>query len=249
MANDRAERLFRDDFRQDDVVFSIRHRGARGSQTRSVGGVGVAGTSEVLALAFGVVSNGDRGIGHVVGFEVVSQVQFGGGTRLDADGRAIEFLGRGHAQLFLHHEALAVIVVHSHEIERQFAIAREGPGRVADQKVHFARSQRGETGFARGRHVFHFAGIAQNCGSNSLAERDVKALIGAICIRRAEAGQTGVRPADQFATCLDGLERRLRGSRASNHRGGRDDAEEYGFLHSYLFLSVPSHAGTAVFGP
>ena len=196
----------------------IGHRGTGGCKARRIGGKGIAGPGFILALRFGIVGNRHRGIGDVVRLEKVGQVQFGGGAGLDADGGTIQFLGRRHAQLFLHHEALTVVIVDGDEIELQVVVARKGPGRIADQQVNLARRQRGKPGFAGGRHIFHLGLVAQNGGSQRLAQIDVKALIVAFGIGRAETGQTGVRPADQFATGLDVIQRASR--RHARHQPG-----------------------------
>ena len=237
MAHDRAERFLGDDLRQDDVVFGIRQGGAAGGQTRSVGGVGVAGTGQILALRFRVVLHGDGGIADVVELEEVGQVQFGGGAGLDADGCAVQFLGRRNTEVLLHHEALTVVVVHRNEIELKVVIAREGPGRVADQHVNFARSQRGEAGLRGQRDELDLVLVAQNGSSDGLAKRSVKALIHAIGLGGGKAGQTGVRAADQLATRLHIVQSAGK-SGACKHGGGSESAEEHGFFHSYLFLWV-----------
>ena len=68
------------------------------------------------------------------------------------------------------------------------------------------------------------------------AQVDVEAGPVAAGIRIAEAGQAGVRPAQKLAARLDVVKRT--GQRHSrDQRRGRERAEEYGFFHSYLFLS------------
>ena len=215
----------------------ISHGRTAGSKTRSVRGESVASAGFVLALGFAVVGHGDRGIADAVVLEEVSQVQFGRGAGLDADGCAVQFLGRGNAEVFLHHEALTVIVVDGDEIELEVVVAAEGPGRVADQKVDFARSQRGEAGFARGRDELDLGRVTQNSGGNGTAQIDVKAGPVVVVIRSTKAGQTGVGTAKQLAARLDVVKRSGR-CHASNHGRGHKRAVECGFFHSYLFLSV-----------
>jgi hypothetical protein len=147
--------------------FSGSVKAARVGQTRDVGGVGVAGAGQILLLALGVRFDRDGGIGDVVDLEEVGQVQLGRGAGLDADRRAVQFLGRGHAQLLLHHEALAVVVVHADEIELEVGVAREGPGRVAGQHVDFARSQRGKAGLAGGRHELDLGGSPRTAAATA----------------------------------------------------------------------------------
>ena len=98
VANKRAQRLFRDDFGQKDVVTRIFECGTCCGQTRSVGGVNVTGTRQVLLLCFCVGFDRNRLVADVVGAEEVRKVQLGCGTGLDADGCAVQFLGRAYAQ-------------------------------------------------------------------------------------------------------------------------------------------------------
>ncbi|MPL95813.1 hypothetical protein SDC9_41985 [bioreactor metagenome] len=245
MAHGRPERFLRDDFRQDDVVFRIGIGGAGGGQARGVGGIGVAGAGQILLFAFGVRINRDRLIGHVVRLEIVGEVHLGGGAGLDADRGAVELLGGGDAAVLAHHEALAVVVVHAGEIHLQIGIAREGPGAVAGKQVDLARGQRGEAGLAGGRHVFDLRRVAQDRGRDGLADRDVEARPVAVGIGSGEAHEAGVHAAVQHAAGLDVLERGRR-SDARGQTGRHQRAEEYRFLHVYLFLSFRQRTAAKV---
>ncbi len=79
-------------------------------------------------------------------------------------------------------------------------------------------------------------GVAENRGGHGLADGDVEALPVAVRIRRGETDQAGVHAADQFAAGLDVVKRRGR-REAGQQSGRRQRAEEYGFFHTYLFLS------------
>ena len=60
--------------------------------------------------------------------EVVGEVELGGGAGLDADRRAVQLGGRGHAEVGADHEGLTVVVVDALEVEAEVGIARrKGP--------------------------------------------------------------------------------------------------------------------------
>ena len=237
MAHHRTQRLFRDDLGQNDVVSGGRQGGAGGREARGVGGVGVARTSQELTFRIGVVGHVDRRVLDVVGLEEVGQVQLGRGAGLDADRRAVEFLGRRNAEVFLHHEALTVIVVHRDEIEFQIGVARKGPGRVPHQQINLARGQRGEAGFTGGGDVLDLALVAEDRSRDGLAQVNVEALVIAVRIRRAKARQTGVGPAVQHAARLDVVQRRGTRSAGKQRRRGQR-AKQYRFFHGYLILLI-----------
>ena len=235
MAHGRPKRLFRDDLGQDHIVLRVAETGAAGRQTRSVSSIGVAGAGFELAQGLGVIGDVDGRIADLAGLEEVRQVQFGRGARLDADGCTIQLLGRGNAQILLHHEALAVIVVHGDEIELEVGIARIGPGGVAGQQIDFARLQRRKAGLAGQGNELHLGRIAQDRSGDGAAQIDIKAGPVARRVRGAKTRQAGVRAAQQLATGLHIFQRAGR-SHARNQRCGGDGAEEYGFFHTYLFL-------------
>jgi hypothetical protein len=76
---------------------------------------------------------------HVVGPEVVGEVELGGGAGLDADLGPVELERTLHAEIGRHHEALAVIEGDPGEDEAQGRVAGQGPGGVARQDVDLAR--------------------------------------------------------------------------------------------------------------
>lgn len=101
LAHHRAQRFLGDGFRQYHVLGRRGQLGALGEQLRLVRGQHVA-TARLQRLgAFVRGVEGDRGVLQAIGAEVVRYVQLGGGTGLDADSRAIEFLGAGYTQLFV----------------------------------------------------------------------------------------------------------------------------------------------------
>jgi hypothetical protein len=98
VANERAERLLGDDLGQNDVCRRILEGRTRRREAGGVRGVDVAGTGKVLLLRLGVGLDRNGLVAHAVRREEVREVQFGRGAGLDADGRAVEFHGRGHAE-------------------------------------------------------------------------------------------------------------------------------------------------------
>ena len=98
MTDKRAERLFGDDFRQNNVVARIFERCTCSGQTGRVRGVNVARTGEVLLLRFGVGFDRNRLVADVVRAEEVRQVQLGGRAGLDANRCAVQFGSAGNTQ-------------------------------------------------------------------------------------------------------------------------------------------------------
>src|SRR5690606_23214259 len=174
LANGQTVRHLGDDFRKYHVVVRVGQLDALRVQLRLVGGQHVAttGFDRLGALVGGIV--GDGGVLHAIGTEVVGEVQFGGGTGLDADGGAVQFLGAGNPQLLVHQEALTVVVGHAGEVQAQCRIARAGPGGVARQDVDFAGLQRGEALLGGQRAVLALAGVTEDRGCNSAADVDVQ---------------------------------------------------------------------------
>ncbi len=204
--------------------------GAGGGEAGRVGGVHVAGVGHVLLLGLGVGLDRHRLIGHVVHAEEVREVELGGGAGLDADRGAVQFLGRGHAQVLADHEALAVIVVHADEFELEVRVARVGPGRVARQDVDLARGQRGEAGLAGGRGELGGPGIAEDRGGDGTAHGHVEALPFAGGVGEREAHETRGHAALHEALGFDVVER-SGGSRACHEGGGGGRAEKNVAFH------------------
>jgi hypothetical protein len=138
--------------------------------------------------------------GHLVGAEVVGEVELGGGAGGHADGGAAQLLGALHAELLRHQEALAVVVVDAGEIETERGVARQRVGRVAHHDVDFARLHGGEALLRGERLVFHLVGIAEDRRRHRAADVDRQALPLALAVgqheaRGAEADAAGHRAA------------------------------------------------------
>ena len=225
------------------MIARVFERGARGGEARGVGGVDVTATFEIERLGFGVGFDRNRLVADVVLAEEVRQVQLGRGAGLDADGRAIEFLGRADPHVLGNHEALTVIVVHADEFELQVDIAREGPGGVAGQQIDLARGQRGKPRLAGGGDEFDGRRIVQHGGGDGAADADVKTVPVAVGVGGGKAHQARRHATVERAACLDVIQRSCGGC-ASSKTGDRQRAKEYGFFHDYLFLffEPPCHS-------
>ena len=185
-----------------NLGFLVAHRG----QTRGVGGVGLAATREIGAGGGFDLLEHDRLDAQVVGARVVGQVLLGGGTRLHADGSALELLGALDLALDRHHEALAVVVGDAGEVQAERGIARQRPGGVARQHVDLARLQRGEALLRVQRHELDLGAVTQHGGGNGAADVDVQTGPVALAVGCRETGQTRVDAANQLAARLDRIQ-------------------------------------------
>ncbi len=143
LAHRRAERLLGDDLRQHDVVVRRGQRQADRIEAGLVGGVDVAAAGVVGGVDLLELLEDDRIVLHLVGLEVVGEVELGRGAALHADRGAGELQRGVHAGQLLgvDHEALAVIVGDAGEVQAERGVAVQRPGRVARQNVDFARLQ------------------------------------------------------------------------------------------------------------
>ena len=174
VADGRAKRLLGDDLRQNDVIVRVRGAQARGIEAGGIGreGIAAAGLIGLVGLVRG--REGHRLVLHVVGPEVVGEVELGRGALLGADRLAVQLLGRGDAELLADHEALAVEVVDGREVEAELRVARHGRGRVAGQHVHLARLERGEAVLGGERNEAHLGRVVEDGGRDGAAEIDVE---------------------------------------------------------------------------
>ena len=241
----RAQRLLGDDLRQDDVVVRVRRVGRAGRvEARGVGREDVAAAGEEGGAHFLDLLDDDRLEGHLVGAEVVGEVELGGGAGLHADRGAVQLLGALHAELLVHHEALAVIVVDAGEVEAERGVARQRPGRGAGQQVDLARLQRGEALLGGGRHVLDLVGIAEDRGGDGAAGVDVEARPLALAVGGGEACDAGADAADQRLPRALMASRSLpaiRRTRSADQRG-RDDAGGHVLLEHFVLPFVVASA-------
>ena len=244
MAHDRAQRLLGDDLRQDDVVVRVGRVGGAGRvETRGVGRVDVAAAAEERRTDFLDLLDHDRLEAHLVGAEIVGEVELGRGAGAHADRGAVQLLGALHAELLVHHEALAVVVVDAGEVEAERGVARQRPGRGAGEQVDLARLQGGEALLRRGRHVLDLVGVAEDGGGDGAAGVDVEPRPLALAVGEREARNAGGDAADEIAARLDGIEilAGIRRSRGADQRG-RDDAGGHVLLEHFVLPFVVASA-------
>ena len=197
--------------RIDEVVEGARRRhvgGARRGQARGVGRVDVAAAGEEGGTDLVDLLDDHRLERHLVGAEVIGEVELGGRAGSHADRGAAQLLGALHAELLRHQEALAVVVVDAGEIEAERGVARQRPGRVADQHVDLARLHGGEALLGGERRVLHLVRVAEDRRGDGAADVDREAFPFALAVRHHVAGRPGAGAADQRAARLDGIEHR-----------------------------------------
>ena len=129
---------------------------------------------------------------HVVGAEIVGEVELGGGLGLDADLAAVERQRRFDLARARHHEALAVVVRHAGEVQVVLGLARHRPGRVARQHVDLALAELLEPLLGVERDELHLLRIVEDRSRDGAAEIDVEARPVALVVLGGEARQPGV---------------------------------------------------------
>src|SRR6266404_3695852 len=218
-----SQRLLGDDLGQDQVLVGFRRaRGAQRDEARVVGGERVAAPREVGAQHFLQLLDHHRLELHVVGAEIVGEVELGRRPGLQADGGAVQLLHALDVRLFRHHEALAVIVVDADEVEPEAGVPRQGPGGVAREEVDLARLQRGEALLRGERRIAHLARIAEYRRGDRAAQVDVDAAPHALGIGLREPGNARAYAALQVALRANGIERGLRQNRGGNETQQQD---------------------------
>ena len=224
LADGRSERLLGDDFRQDDMIVRLGQRQSDGIQARLVGGVDVALAGVISLVHLVLLFEDGQLVFHLVGLEVVGQVEFGGGAALHADSGARQFQRRFHAKLLAGHESLAVIIVDGAEVEAELRVAADRPGGVARQKIDFARLKRRKAILGRKRRIFHLGRIAENGSGDGFAVIDVEAGPVAAAVLRGKTEQAGaVDAALNESLGLDVVEFARKSSRSANSKDGRAD--------------------------
>ena len=201
--------------------------GAGRGEAGCVRRVQVAGVRQVFLLRLGVGLDRHRLVVHVVGAEIVGQVELGGRARLDADRRAVEF-GRGlHAHVLANHEALAVIVVDAQEREFEIDVPAQRPGRIPVQEVDFAGRERREARLAGRRRELDRVRVAEHGRRRRAAEDDVEPVPVAVGIRERETGEAGGNAALDEALGLHVIQRRAVGP--DGERRGRGSGDQCRF--------------------
>jgi len=226
----RAERLLRDDFRQHHVVVRLGEAQALAVEAGGVGGEDVAAARFVGLHGLVVGGEGDGFQLHLVAAKIIREVEFGGGALADANRRFAQFERRLDLELLAHHEALAVEIIDTGEVEAERGVARAGPGGVAREHVDLARLQGGEAVLGGERHELDLLRIVENRRGDGAAEVDVETGPVALGVGQAEAGKPGVAAAVERAARLDRGERlRLGGRRgkAEHRRTNKHDENAF----------------------
>ena len=117
--SEEAERLFRDDFGQNNMVIRLGQTQTLGIKARGIGCQCITTTGIISLGGFVVGGKGHRLEFQFVGAEEISQIEFGGGALLHANRCATEFLGRSQFQALANHEALTVVIVNARKFETQ----------------------------------------------------------------------------------------------------------------------------------
>ena len=206
-AHQRAEGLFRDQVRQDQVVVGAgRFLVADAGQARGIRRVGLATAAEQR------LEGGLEAVEHhrldveLVGAREVGQVLLVGGAGLHAHLGVLELLGLRDLVLLVDQKALAVEEGDGGEVEAQRGIAAQRPRGVARQQVHLAGFQGGEALLGVERHVAHLVGIAQGGSSHGPADVHVQSLPLALGIGCRKAGHPGADPTQDLTALLEGAQ-------------------------------------------
>src|SRR5690606_20001692 len=229
-----TERLLGDDLRQHDMLVGVGQRQTQSIEARLVSRVGVAATRLIGRVGLVEALEHDRVVLHVVGFEIIGQIELGRGAGLHADRRAGK-LERGidaRQLLGVDHEALAVIVVDAREVQTERGVAADRPGRVARQQIDFAGLQSRETLGRVGRHEGDLGGVIEDGGRDGAAEVGVEAGPLTLVVGRGKAGEAGVHAALERAACLHFVQRRGRRRAAGQGDRCRAQNSQYPFVHT-----------------
>jgi hypothetical protein len=144
---------------------------------------------------------------HVVGAEIVGEVEFRGGRALHADFAVVEVERGIDVARARQHEALAVVIGDRREIQVIVLLTRHAPGRVAGEDVDLAALQLLEAFAGVERNELGLARIVENLGGDRAAEIDVEADPVALVVVAGEAGQSLVDAAQHLAAADGALQR------------------------------------------
>ncbi len=216
------------------MVVGLGEPQALGIEAGGVGGERVAAAG-VVGLDRLVGARERHGLElHLVGAEIVREIELGGGALLHADGGVVELERRIHLQRLAHQEALAVVIVDRREVQAERGVARGGPGGVARQHVDVAGLQRGEAVLRGQRDELHLGRIVEDRGRERAAEIDIEAGPVALRVGQAETAERAVGAAIDHAARLDGVERLGRCRRGGNSNRRREGELGYGAFHDFL---------------
>src|SRR6185312_6729871 len=210
-------RLFGNDFWKNDVFVWVRKFQPISVEARRVGRIDVAAAG--LISLDGLIGGREcDGLDlHVMGTEIIREIELGGRALPDTNRRAGELERRSHLQRLADHETLPVVIVDAGKDQSQAAVARTGPTRIPNEDVDLAGLQCSEPVLRRQRNEFDLFSIVEDRGREGAADVDVDPGPVALRVRKAKAGQLTVRAANEVAALLDRLQG-LSGSGLSQQR-------------------------------
>src|SRR5579885_2933136 len=106
LAHGGSERLFGNDFRQHYIGAGIGQPQPLAVEAGGVRRIGIAAAAVVSLYRLISSLKGDRLERHVIGAEIVGEIELGRGTLLHADRSAVELQRRIHLQRLAHHKTL-----------------------------------------------------------------------------------------------------------------------------------------------
>ena len=234
VTNGRTKRLLGNDLRQHDMIVGVGQAQPLACETRSVRRIGIAAARVVSFQRFVSGRKRDGLELHLVGAEVVREVELRRRALLYTHGGVIELQRRIHLQRLANQKALAVEVVDAGEIQTERRITRRGPGGISSEHVDIAGLQRREAVPRGQRHKLDLVRVIEDCSGKGTTEIDIEAGPAPLRIWRTETCKRTVRAAIQNAALLD------RGKRLSRSRRGgggqyrcQRDADESA-LHSKI---------------
>ena len=163
---------------------------------------------------------------HVLGAEIIRQIQFAGGAGLGAHRLAAELQRGVDPGIPAQQKTLAVIIRDAGEHQAERTFPRHRPGRVARQQVDLARLQRRKARGRIERRERHFRRIAKNRRRHRTADIDVKAGPGVLVVHAGKPQQPLADAAIERAALLDRLQRLRAGGKAphKNESQQRDES-------------------------
>ena len=209
--------------------------GADRGELRGVGGEGIAAAERIGGDVLLDALEHDGGERHLVGAEIVGEVQLRRRARLHADRGAVEVAHALHVRLLRHHEALAVVEIDAGHVEAERRVAHQRLCGVARQDVDLARLQRHEALLRRHRRVSDLGRVAEHRRGDGLAQIDVDAGPDAARIRGREAGHGAVDAALDEALGLDRVERGA-GDRRRREAGAEKRSQQSGKNTAHVAL-------------
>ena len=226
LAHRGAQRLFGDDLRQDDVIARIGQPQPLAVEAGRIRRVGIAAAGVIGLHRFVGGGEGHRLERHVVGAEIVGEIELGGGALLHADRRVVQFQRRIHLQRFAHHEALAVVVIDGGEIDAERGCratwSRWCCATARRSRPVCSAVMRSDAVSGTNLTLVGSLKIAAAMARQKSTSKPVQLPCGS---GRPKPAKRAVGAADQLAAVLHRLERRLRGGRLRAENENQSEGE------------------------